>query len=90
MNKLVTEAQALVNTYLEGAGLVAWKDRPGGGYQAVALPRAAKVMDLDDVLYRIESEIKAGVQPNGQPPPPVRPTRKVVDVHKLEADPEEE
>jgi len=90
MNKLVTEAQALVNTYLEGAGLVAWKDRPGGGYQAVALPRAARVMDLDDVLYRIESEIKAGVQPDGQPPPPVRLTRKVVDVQKLEADPEEE
>lgn len=84
--KLIAEAQALVNTYLEGSGLFAWRDRSTGGYEHVGLPRAAHVTDLDDVLYRIESEIKGMVGPEGQAPPPQRPRARVVDLKKLETD----
>ena len=68
INKLLSEAQALVNTYLEGAGLVAWCARKDeAGYEGVPVPPSAQVSDLDDVLHRIASEIRRLVQPTGSP-----------------------
>jgi hypothetical protein len=77
VRRLVTEAKALVDTYLEGAGLFAWEERDGR-YEPVALPDNAQVTELDDVLYRIESEIALMTQ-DGAVPEPQRPPREVVD-----------
>lgn len=83
--KLVSEVQGLVKTYLEGAGLVAWRD-DGAGYQVVPLPPADRVSSIDDVLYRIASDIRAIAAPGSQPPAPVLPEKREVDVYRLASD----
>ena len=45
-----------------------------------------EVTDLDDVLYRIESEIKLLIEPTGLPPQPVRADRPAVAVEDLAPD----
>lgn len=85
--RLAAEAQALVNSYLDGAGLVAWQRRADDrGYEVTRLTTGAQVTELDDVLYRIESEIKLLVGPRGLPPEPVRPSQPAVDVTELAPD----
>jgi hypothetical protein len=84
IDKLVAEARALVDTYLEGAGLVAWHDK-GDHYEIVPVPDQEQVSRLDDVLYRIESEIKAAA-PMGRVPPPERPPSRVVNTTGLAPD----
>jgi hypothetical protein len=84
---LVREARALIDTYLDGAGLFAWtpsatRDR----YERVPLPSQERVTSLDDVLYRIASEIESLVDEKGEPPPPVRPARLTVDPDDLLGD----
>lgn len=86
VSRLILEAQALVNTYLDGAGIFAWRDRPGGGYEAVLFPAPAQVATLDDVLYRIASEIRVQAGPTGRPPAPITPSARVVDVNTLTPD----
>src|SRR5204863_248697 len=87
IERLIVEAQALVNTYLEGAGIFAWRERTDGkGYEAAGIPAAARVTDLDDVLYRIASEIREIVRTTGGTPAPVRPAGRAVDVTKLTPD----
>lgn len=86
IGKLVQEAQALIDTYLEGVGIVAWKEsRQGESYEAVSLPERARVSDMDDVLYRIESQIRS-LAPRGVAPDPVAPHHPAVDVIKLQPD----
>lgn len=85
--RLAKEAQALINSYLDGAGLVAWRTRADRqGYEPVRLPLGSQVTELDDVLYRIETEIKLLVEPGGLPPEPVQPERSAVDVEQLMPD----
>jgi hypothetical protein len=70
IQRLVREAEAVVQTYLEGAGIFAWQ--PNGqndGYVPVDLPETARVTELDDVLWRIEDEIRK-LAPKGQAPAP--------------------
>jgi hypothetical protein len=82
--RLGIEAQALVNSYLDGAGLVAWRQTTdGSGYEAVRLPTIASVSVLDDVLYRIASEIGVQLRPGGRAPEPTRPETRAVDVSRL-------
>jgi hypothetical protein len=90
IDKLVTEAQALVNTYLDGAGIYAWKlNRDQSGYEPVPLPRHAQVTSLDDVLYRIASEInRATADAGGRVPPPVTPPEQAVQTELLAEDDE--
>lgn len=84
IDRLVVEADALRSSYLDGTGLVAWRQRSyGDGYELVPLPGSAKVTDLDDVLYRVESEIRRLLGPAGRPPEPVRPRDRAVDVTRL-------
>jgi hypothetical protein len=85
VEKMVREAQALVKTYLDGAGLIAW--RPADDhYEPVPVPVNERVTDVDDVLWRIASEIKRIAPAGSQPPPPVTPKMKAVDVQQLELD----
>ena len=82
--KMVEEAQALVNTYLDGAGIFVWQESPSGqGYEPVSLPQSAQVTALDDVLHRIASEINRFAGTEKQPPPPVTPDKRAVEPEKL-------
>lgn len=77
MDTLLKEAQVLIHTYVEGAGLLAWRTKPGGGgYEIVRVPEESRVTSLDDVLYRVASEINA-LAPRGTPPPPHVPVAEV-------------
>jgi hypothetical protein len=79
IDNLVREAQAVVHTYLDGAGIFAWRENAAqNGYEAVPLPISARVTDLDDVLHRIESEIRILAGPGGGVPDPVVPAVQVV------------
>ena len=85
--RLIDEAEALRDSYLDGAGLIAWRVRADGqGYEGVRLPTNARVTELDDTLYRIASEISRLLGPRGLPPAPVRPERRAVDVDRLSED----
>jgi hypothetical protein len=85
--RLASEAQALVNTYLEGAGVIAWQAKADGtGYDWVPLPASAHVSTLDDVLYRVASEINDSVKSEGGPPAPILPDSTAVDFGALTDD----
>lgn len=90
LNTLIHEAQVLVNTYLEGAGILAWRDRTDGkGYEVVPMPQTAQVTALDDVLYRVATEIRL-LAPGGNVPPAQVPEKPAVDVQTLIPDEKEE
>lgn len=85
VEKMVEEAQALVNTYLDGAGIFAWRENDRGtGYESASLPHSAQVTALDDVLHRIAAEINRQAPTAGAAlPPPVVPTKRAVQVESL-------
>jgi hypothetical protein len=66
LSTMVREAGAVVRTYLDGAGIVAWRENvAANGYVLLPLPEHdpdARVVSLDDALWRIESEIKSAVR----------------------------
>lgn len=85
--RLIDEAEALRDSYLDGAGLVAWRARAdGNGYECVRPPANARVTELDDTLYRIASEISRLLGPGGLPPAPVTPQHRAVDLGRLADD----
>jgi hypothetical protein len=60
--KMVRETSAIIATYLDGAGIFAYRHRPDGrGYEPVELPLTAGVETIDIALYRIESEIDKAI-----------------------------
>ncbi len=76
IEKMVQEVQSLVHSYLDGAGVVAWRESTDEtSYEIVHLPASARVNALDDVLYKIATEIRRMAGPDNEPPPPVRPTQ---------------
>jgi hypothetical protein len=85
IDTLVREADALVKTYLDGAGLFAWQlNEDGSGYEEVPLAQSERVTQLDDVLHRIASNINRASGGKHEPPAPVRPpVRSVGDPEKL-------
>jgi hypothetical protein len=82
---LAREADALVKTYLDGAGLFAWQlNAEGTGYEEVPLGQSERVAQLDDVLHRIASNINHASKGRHEPPAPVRPpVRSVGDPEEL-------
>lgn len=83
IGQLVREAQALVNSYLDGAGIFAWQlNGERHGYETVELPRSDQVSVLDDVLYAMASEIKVASKDAGAPDP-VRPESRAVNPAEL-------
>jgi len=71
VDRMADGAQSAVNTYLDGAGVFAWKEnKPGTGYVPVPVPPRSRISDLDDVLYRIASEINLAAGADGEAPPP--------------------
>lgn len=90
LQTLIREAQVLVNTYLEGAGILAWRERADhSGYDVVPMPQTAQVTALDDLLYRVATEIRQSA-PQGEAPPPELPQKPVADVQGLLSDEKEE
>lgn len=82
--KMVEEAQALVNTYLDGAGIFAWREREDGtGYESVPVPHSAQVTELDDVLHRIAAEINREAGADKEAPAPITPTKRAVQTESL-------
>lgn len=58
VEKMVKETAALVATYLDGAGIFAWQENAEAtGYEPVELPENSNIENLDNALWRIESEI---------------------------------
>ena len=87
VSKMADEAQALVHTYLDGAGVFAWQEAASGDrYEVVSVPKRARIADLDDVLYRIASEINKLAGSDGEPPPPIEPSQQAVAPETLEPD----
>jgi hypothetical protein len=88
IERVVEEARALVDTYFEGAAVVAWHENSASdGYEGVPVPETARIADIDDVLYRIQSEITRLVRrAGGNPPAPVIVQAPVVEVERLAAD----
>jgi hypothetical protein len=67
--RIAEQASALVTTYLDGAGVFVWEENTAGtGYQPVTLPSGYAILDMDDALWQIESEIAANVRAGHAPP----------------------
>lgn len=75
IDRMANGAQSVVNTYLDGAGVFAWREnRARTGYEPVAVPARSRISDLDDVLYRIASEIHKAAGRDGAAPAPIGST----------------
>lgn len=60
--RMVNEIATIVATYLDGAGIVAWRERQQeDGYELADLPSTPSVETIDIALWRIESEISKSV-----------------------------
>lgn len=71
VDRMADGAQSVVNTYLDGAGVFAWRENAERtGYEAAPVPARSRISDLDDVLYRIASEIDKAAGKDGKAPPP--------------------
>lgn len=87
IEKMVREVQALTKTYLDGAGVFAWRENDGQ-YEAVSVvtsDQSDRVSTVDDMLHRMASRI-AKLAPKGTPPPIEAPDRLPVNPRKLVAD----
>jgi hypothetical protein len=61
-DRMVKEVAALLSTYLDGAGVSAWRENSDGdGYESVSLPDMPAVETIDNALWRIESEIQKAI-----------------------------
>jgi hypothetical protein len=70
IDTLVGEVRLLTDTYLDGAGLFAYRVAPSGsGYVPVTISQRARVAQLDDVLHRIANEINDMAGADGAAPP---------------------
>jgi hypothetical protein len=89
IDKMVREVQALTKTYLDGAGVFAWRETAdGSGYETVPIginDPSDRVSTVDDVLRRIANRIRK-LAPSGKPPDPIAPVAAPVDVTELADD----
>jgi hypothetical protein len=85
VSRMVREAQALVKTYLEGAGLTAWQDA-GDHYEVAPIAAADWISSVDDVLWSVADVIKRIAPPGEPPPPPLLPDERAVDLGAVSGD----
>lgn len=84
VHQMVREVQYLVKTYLDGAGIIAWREKAdGSGYETVRIPQEDRVSTVDEILHYIESEILSIAKPGGPIPPPIRPSKRLIDTSDL-------
>jgi hypothetical protein len=78
MDHMVRELEALVRSYMDGAGVLAWRE-DGGKYVPVSVPPLAEVHSADNVLERAASEVLEITPPGQVPPPPEEPETVVAE-----------
>lgn len=87
--KMVSEVQALTKTYLDGAGVFAWKENEEGtAYEAVDVTErdlSDRVTTVDAILREIGSHVEK-LAPKGKIPAPVVPEEQAVDTAELADD----
>lgn len=92
LDKMVREVRALTETYLDGAGIFAYRaNNADNGYEIVPIPWADRVVDLDDLVHRIANQINDLAASGAAAESDVAPT-PALNVDELEpdtADPEE-
>lgn len=82
--------RALTETYVDGAGLFAYHQNPGGtGYDVVSIPWEDRRVDLDHLVHSIADDI-TGRAAAGDHLVVVEPTVTAVDVRDLTPDEPEE
>jgi hypothetical protein len=75
VDRMAEGTRSVVNTYLDGAGVFAWRENAAAtAYEPVPVPPRSRTSDLDDVLYRIASEIHKAAGSDGKTPPPIGST----------------
>ncbi|MGI9081797.1 MAG: hypothetical protein ACR2FZ_05885 [Thermoleophilaceae bacterium] len=85
VEKMITETEALLATYLDGAGIFAWRTNANrNGYEPIELPEGSNVEDIDVALWRIESEISDAIAAGAldekvEPAAPIDPDALVPD-----------
>lgn len=85
--KMVNEVRALTETYLDGAGIFAYRAKESAdGYEIVPLGQVDRAVQLDDVIQRIANEINSLELPGGGVPPPQIPAEETVAVARLAGD----
>ena len=87
LEKMIDEVRAITDTYLDGAGLFAYRENSAhDGYEQVQVPQRARVQQLDDVLHSIANEISDRTDAEGNAPEPEVPEDQVVDLSKISPD----
>jgi hypothetical protein len=85
IEKMIRETEVLLATYLDGAGIFAWRENASAdAYEVVALPDGSTVETIDVALWRIEDEITDAIA-SGAPNQPVE-LAAPMDPHQLEED----
>jgi hypothetical protein len=85
IERMVKEVEVLLATYLDGAGIFAWRENDDAtGYVPVHLPANPHVESLDVALWRIESEIgkaiaRGALEEKVTPAAPVDPDQLIPD-----------
>jgi hypothetical protein len=83
VEKMVRETSAVVSSYLDGAGIFAFRRLvDGDGYVPVELPLTPGVETIDTALYRIESEIERALS-TGAHLQPAAPTDPILNTDRL-------
>lgn len=92
LDRMVREVRALTETYLDGAGIFAYRaNRNDTAYEIVPIPWADRVVHLDDLVHRIANQIN-DLAASGAASESDVTSRPALDVAELEpdaADPEE-
>jgi len=85
IEKMIKETEALLATYLDGAGIFAWRENGSGdGYEAVEFPAGTNIETIDEALWRLEDEINEAIE-NGALEEPID-SAAPIDITDLEDD----
>lgn len=58
IDRMVREVRALTETYIDGAGIFAYRpNKTNTAYEVATIPWADRVVDLDDLVHRIANQI---------------------------------
>lgn len=86
LDRMIKELRALGETYLDGAGLFAYRENKSGtGYETVPIPWEHRRVDLDDLVHSIADHINRKAK-TGEHLHDVEPDATAVDVMALAPD----
>lgn len=89
LDRMVAEVRALTETYLDGAGIFAYRPNAAAtAYEVVKIPWKDRMVDLSDLIHSISDQINERAA-EGVPADPVPSEQRPVNVSALEPDAEE-